>query len=117
MADPLNELVDFWIDGRVYPVAHAVEAQFEFLRQLNATLVENCERANMAMGVIKQPLAPPNGRWTVKRKLALISAVRDELITREQALVHWEVAGEEFDGWVQAYRYRGLDGLRTGSAR
>lgn len=57
-------------------------------------------------------------RWVASRKAAVVKAVLAGLITEEEALRRYALSQEEFAGWKEAVRERGLAGLKvTGSKR
>jgi len=59
-------------------------------------------------------LPPPNTqRWVVRRKAAVIAAVRSGRMTLEEALRRWNLTEEEYRSWERAFEEYGLPGLRT----
>ena len=59
-------------------------------------------------------LPPPNTtRWVVRRKAAVLAAVRSGAITLEEACRRYGLTEEEFLSWQHAYETHGLSGLRT----
>jgi len=52
-------------------------------------------------------------RWTARRKAAVLAAVRSGAITVEEACHRYEISGEEFLAWLDAYEVHGLAGLRS----
>lgn len=59
-------------------------------------------------------LPPPNvGRWTIRRKAAVVSAVVAGVLTREEACRRYQLSEEEFDSWRQVFEEHGLAGLRS----
>jgi hypothetical protein len=59
-------------------------------------------------------LPPPNTRrWVVRRKAAVVAAVRAGRITMEEALRRYQLAEEEFLSWQRAFESHGLPGLRA----
>ena len=61
-----------------------------------------------------EPLPPPNTkRWVVRRKAAVITAVRNGGITVEEACRVYQLSEEEFRSWERAFELHGLAGLRT----
>jgi len=64
----------------------------------------------LAMG----DLPPPNTRrWVVRRKAAVVAAVRAGKITMEEALCRSQLTEEEFLSWQRAFETHGLPGLRA----
>ena len=59
-------------------------------------------------------LPPPNTkRWVVRRKAAVVAAVRAGTITMQEALRRYQLTEEEFLSWQRAFEAHGLPGLRT----
>ena len=59
-------------------------------------------------------LPPPNTRrWVVRRKAAVVTAVRSGRITLEEALRRWHLTEEEYRSWERAFEQHGLPGLRS----
>jgi hypothetical protein len=59
-------------------------------------------------------LPPPNTtRWVVRRKAAVVTAVRSGKITMEEALHRYQLTEEEFLSWQRAFEGHGLAGLRA----
>jgi hypothetical protein len=59
-------------------------------------------------------LPPPNTkRWVVRRKAAVVSAVRAGKITLEEACRRYQLSEEEFLAWARAFELYGLPGLRV----
>ena len=61
-----------------------------------------------------ESLPPPDTkRWVVRRKAAVIAAVRGGGITIEEACRYYQLSEEEFLSWERALERHGLAGLRT----
>ena len=59
-------------------------------------------------------LPPPNTtRWVVRRKAAVVAAVRSGRITLEEALRRYQLTEEEYRSWERAFEAHGLAGLRA----
>jgi Protein of unknown function (DUF1153) len=59
-------------------------------------------------------LPPPNTkRWVIRRKAAVVTAVRAGKITMEEALQRYQLTEEEFLSWQRAFDGHGLAGLRA----
>lgn len=56
---------------------------------------------------------PDTKRWVVRRKAAVIAAVRSGAITMEEACGVYQLSEEEFISWARAFETYGLAGLRT----
>ncbi len=63
---------------------------------------------------LMENLPPPNTkRWVVRRKAAMVAAVRGGGITIEEACRYYQLSEEEFLSWERAFERHGLAGLRT----
>jgi transposase-like protein len=61
---------------------------------------------------LKQP--PPNTRrWTPSRKAAVVMAVREGVLSLEEACRRYTLSPEEFAAWEQAMERHGIHGLRV----
>jgi len=59
-------------------------------------------------------LPPPNTtRWVVRRKAAVLAAVRSGAITIEEACRRYGLTVEGFRSWQRAFDAHGLPGLRA----
>ena len=58
---------------------------------------------------------PPDNtrRWVIRRKAAVVAAVRSGELTLEQACRRYQLSEEEFRSWERAFDTHGLHGLRT----
>ena len=64
--------------------------------------------------LFREGLPPPNTRrLVVRRKAAVVVAVRSGMITVEQACQVYQLTEEEFLSWKHAFETRGFEGLRT----
>jgi hypothetical protein len=55
---------------------------------------------------------PTTKRWVVRRKAAVVAAVRGGEITLEDACRCYQLSEEEFRSWERAFETHGLAGLR-----
>jgi transposase-like protein len=59
-------------------------------------------------------LPPPDTkRWTIRRKAAVLAAVRDQKITTVEACRRYHLSEEELLAWQRAFEAHGLPGLRV----
>jgi len=59
-------------------------------------------------------LPPPNTRrWVVRRKAAVVIAVRNGRFTLEEALLRYQLTEEEYRAWERAFEQYGMPGLRS----
>jgi hypothetical protein len=59
------------------------------------------------------PLPSLTGRWTVKRKAAVVSAVRGGWVPIEEACRLYDLSIDEFLAWERDLDRHGIHGLRT----
>jgi hypothetical protein len=64
--------------------------------------------------LLMEGLPPPNTkRWVIRRKAAVIAAVRSGEITLEEVCRCYQLSEEEFLSWERAFEIHGLEGLRS----
>ena len=56
--------------------------------------------------------ASHTGRWTIRRKAALLDAIRKGGITLEEARQRYSLSIEELRSWERYFERHGLPGLR-----
>jgi hypothetical protein len=56
---------------------------------------------------------PATKRWVVRRKAAVVAAVRSGEVTLEEACRWYQLSEEEFLAWQRAFESHGLAGLRV----
>jgi uncharacterized protein DUF1153 len=58
---------------------------------------------------------PPSNtrRWTIRRKAALIAAIRGRALTLEQARRRYSLSVEELSAWERDFDQHGMYGLRA----
>ena len=52
-------------------------------------------------------------RWVARRKAAVVAAVRQGVITREEACRRYELSEEELSSWQRSFEAHGVNGLRV----
>ncbi len=57
--------------------------------------------------------APNVKRWTIRRKAAVVAAVANGVLSREEACRRYQLSEEELLSWQQAFETHGLPGLRS----
>jgi transposase-like protein len=61
-----------------------------------------------------EDLPPPNTkRWVIRRKAAVVAALRSGGITMEEACRVYQLSEEELLSWKRAFEIHGLPGLRV----
>lgn len=56
---------------------------------------------------------PNTKRWVVRRKAAVVAAVRSGEVTVEEACRAYQLSEEEFGAWQRAFETHGLAGLHV----
>jgi Protein of unknown function (DUF1153) len=75
---------------------------------------ETLSSESLAGTPIMAGLPPPNTkRWVVRRKAAVVAAVRSGGITIEEACRVYQLSKEELLSWERAFEIHGLRGLRA----
>ncbi len=68
----------------------------------------------LAEGPVLEELPPPETkRWVIRRKAAVVAAVRRGVLTLEDACKRYRLSAEEFSSWQRLIERHGLPGLRT----
>jgi hypothetical protein len=57
--------------------------------------------------------SPHTKRWVIRRKAAVVDAVRTGLLTLEQACERYKLSTEEFFTWQALVEHHGIPGLRV----
>src|SRR5689334_19222095 len=57
--------------------------------------------------------SPDTKRWVVRRKAVVVQAVRNGLISLQEACRRYNLSVEEFVAWQQAIERHGIPGLRV----
>ncbi len=52
-------------------------------------------------------------RWTIRRKVEIVAAVRNGLLTLDEASERYRLSAEEFLHWERLIAARGLRGLKA----
>jgi hypothetical protein len=75
---------------------------------------ETLSGESVAVTPLTANLPPPNTkRWVVRRKAALVAAVRSGGITIEEACRVYQLSEEELLSWERSFEIHGLPGLRA----
>jgi hypothetical protein len=63
-------------------------------------------------------LPPANTkRWVARRKAAVVMALRERMLTIEEACLRYALSEEELRSWQQAFEADGIAGLGAGRLR
>lgn len=57
-------------------------------------------------------LPPCRTRWVARRKALVVAAVEHGLLTREAAILRYDLSEEEFDAWRRALATHGSNALK-----
>jgi len=71
-----------------------------------------CHAAATA-GPIPELPSPDTKRWVVRRKAVVVQAVRNGMISLQEACRRYNLSVEEFVAWQQAIERHGIPGLRV----
>jgi hypothetical protein len=75
---------------------------------------ETLSSESLAGTPLMESLPPPNTkRWVVRRKAAVVAAVRSGGITIEEACRVYQLSEEELLSWERSFEIHGLAGLRA----
>lgn len=55
----------------------------------------------------------PTDRWTIRRKAEVVAAVRDGVLSLDDACKRYTLTVEEFESWGHALDKHGVQALRT----
>ena len=84
---------------------------------IRATHTGEAKTAEPPVNTVANALAalPPTGtkRWVIRRKAAVVSAVRSGLLTLEDACQRYTLSVEEFLSWQRLIERHGVRGLRA----
>lgn len=56
---------------------------------------------------------PETKRWVIRRKAAVVAAVRRGVLSLEEACARYRLSVEEFTSWQRLIERHGMAGLRT----
>ncbi|HEY7991303.1 MAG TPA: DUF1153 domain-containing protein [Stellaceae bacterium] len=57
--------------------------------------------------------SPSTKRWVIRRKAAVVNAVKEGILTLEQACERYKLSTEEFFTWQTLVEQHGIPGLRV----
>ena len=64
-------------------------------------------------GAMNELPSPDTKRWVVRRKAVVVQAVRNGMISLQEACRRYNLSVEEFLAWQQAIERHGIPGLRV----
>ena len=78
-----------------------------------ADTIPNNDPSAEVNGAIADLPSPDTKRWVVRRKAVVVQAVRNGLITLQEACRGYNLSVEEFLAWQRAIERYGIPGLRV----
>ncbi|MEY4679977.1 MAG: DUF1153 domain-containing protein [Alphaproteobacteria bacterium] len=69
--------------------------------------------AGMRAGGLADLPPPETKRWVIRRKAAVVTAVRRGVLSLEEACARYRLSVEEFTSWQRLIERHGMAGLRT----
>ena len=66
-----------------------------------------------AAGAMSELPSPDTKRWVVRRKAVVVQAVRNGMISLQEACRRYNLSVEEFVAWQRAIERHGIPGLRV----
>jgi hypothetical protein len=85
------------------------------IKPIPNTLPLSAPNGSLAEQFMLDTLLPPadTRRWVVRRKAAVVDAVRNGVITVDQACERYSLSSEEFANWQRLVERHGVHGLRV----
>lgn len=75
---------------------------------------DTIERTGGMRASMLADLPPPETkRWVIRRKAAVVTAVRRGVLSLEEACARYRLSVEEFTSWQRLIERHGMAGLRT----
>src|SRR5262245_33162011 len=100
--------------GRINKGPRCVRIRSGTPRSRRSLVNSALEQSPLGATPMSDDLPPPNTqRWVVRRKAAVVAAVRAGRITIEEALRRYQLTEEEYQSWERAFETHGLPGLRA----
>jgi hypothetical protein len=69
--------------------------------------------AGMRAGGLADLPPPETKRWVIRRKAAVVTAVRRGVLSLDEACARYRLSVEEFTSWQRLIERHGMAGLRT----
>jgi hypothetical protein len=91
----------------------ATDANFDLMQMTIADPYANDGNAADAAGAISELPSPDTKRWVVRRKAVVVQAVRNGMISLQEACRRYNLSVEEFLAWQRAIERYGIPGLRV----
>jgi hypothetical protein len=91
----------------------ATDANFDLMHMTIADPYANGGHAGETAGPMPELPSPDTKRWVVRRKAVVVQAVRNGMISLQEACRRYNLSVEEFLAWQQAIERHGIPGLRV----
>ncbi|SNB69590.1 Protein of unknown function [Arboricoccus pini] len=76
-------------------------------------LAQDPMTASVDMAALAHLPAPDTRRWVASRKSKVVGAVKEGLLTLEEACQRYQLTAEEFASWVRLIEQHGPSGLKV----
>jgi hypothetical protein len=90
----------------------ATDANFDLMQMTIADPFADVDVAGAA-GAMSELPSPDTKRWVVRRKAVVVQAVRNGMISLQEACRRYNLSVEEFLAWQRAIERHGIPGLRV----
>jgi hypothetical protein len=91
----------------------ATDANFDLTQMTVADPYANGGNSGDAAGALSELPSPDTKRWVVRRKAVVVQAVRNGMISLQEACRRYNLSVEEFLAWQRAIERHGIPGLRV----
>ena len=91
----------------------ATDANFDLTQMTVADPYANGGHAADPAGAMNELPSPDTKRWVVRRKAVVVQAVRNGMISLQEACRRYNLSVEEFLAWQRAIERHGIPGLRV----
>jgi hypothetical protein len=90
-----------------------MDATFDLTQMTAADPYANGSHAADPAGAMNELPSPDTKRWVVRRKAVVVQAVRNGMISLQEACRRYNLSVEEFLAWQRAIERHGIPGLRV----
>ena len=91
----------------------ATDANFDLMQMTVAEPYANGGHTADPAGAMNELPSPDTKRWVVRRKAVVVQAVRNGMISLQEACRRYNLSVEEFLAWQRAIERHGIPGLRV----
>jgi hypothetical protein len=89
------------------------DANFDLMHMTVADPYANGGNTADHAGAMSELPSPDTKRWVVRRKAVVVQAVRNGMISLQEACRRYNLSVEEFLAWQRAIERHGIPGLRV----